>query len=202
MRRHEAPQSDDEQARQNAPDRGAQIGLGERRIAVGAAKQVNDQFDVPEDEPHRHRVDDRDPEPLPHGPADCPVLPRAQRLRHHRRRRHDDAHSEQVGREQDIAAQRSGRQIVATEPSHHENVGRVHRDLRQLGKRQRNRQAQSSRDFTSPRRFARDRRVPGVPDIPLCHGPTMGQSACHEKWRQASHGQFLQPRVRSGFRTP
>jgi hypothetical protein len=138
----EVAQDDEPERRHEPPHRGMHIALGradQHRVLV---QEPEHRDDVPEHGPGRQAERERHPEALADRPPRLAhrMPPAAEIVRHHRRGRGHDPDREQQQHEADVDPEHARRQRLGAEPAEHQDVGRLDRDLAQIG--QHDRQAQ------------------------------------------------------------
>ncbi len=133
---NEIAQHEKADERQDRPHIEARENSGIGGYAGLLARQQQDAFGVPENNPHRDHDRDRGPKPLPERPPDIAHRMRHATLfrRHHRRGRGDQAHRKDRENHREIMPHSARRQLARAEPAQQDDIGHPdqhHRQVRQ-----------------------------------------------------------------------
>jgi len=160
----ERTEHDDLEGRKNQPDSEVNEAIGHADQLFVLAEPAIDWSDVPGNRDEDEGDQYAGPDALAQGAPHRAVVAGAERLRHHRRNGLDDAHAEQLQRDEQRAGEGGGGEIFGPQPAEHDDVGGVERDLRQLRHHQRPAEREQGPELGAPamrrQRFCRagDRR--------------------------------------------
>ena len=131
-RAQETAQHHEEQRREHAPERDAQIAAGKRRDLRLLAHGAQHGFGMPKQRRGQHAIAEHRPHAHAHGAADGDTVSPALGLRHHRHDGIGKARTEDEDGEEHLRGKNHRRKFGRAEPADHQDIRGMDRELRQL----------------------------------------------------------------------